>query len=216
MKRVIAETSVKVLVDAVRLDGVLSIPPNPKGIVLVVQANGTEASRLRVPLIASALHEEGLATLAFSLLNVEEKKEDVLTRELRFNIPLLSHRLLESLKWISSQEELASLEFAFLAKGTAVAAALCAAAELKEKVKGVICVAGRPDLAGGALQKVQAHTLLIVGSEDHGVIEINEKAFGRLLCEKKLAIVNGAGHRFEEPGTLEEVGHLSAEWLSSI
>ena len=201
---------VKVSVDAIQLDGILSIPPNARGIVLTAQAS----SQNRNKLLTSFFHDEQIATLAFDLLTDEEKKEDSLTRELRFNIPLLTHRLIGALNWLKEVPEVKNLSVGFLGMGTGSAAAFLAASELGTRINAIVSKGGRPDLAGQALHQVQTPTLLIVGGADFGVIELNQKAFELLVCEKQLEVVEGATHFFEEPGTLEEAGRMAAHFFS--
>ena len=216
MKKTFTNRSVKVQVDAIQLDGIFSIPPDPKGVVLFAHGSGSTHNSKRNQMVASFLQEESIATLLFDLLTPEEEKEDSLTRELRFNIPLLSHRLLEATRWVATQEEVANLNMGFFGASTGAAAALIAASELGQRVKAVVSRGGRPDLAGQSLQRIQTPVLLIVGSEDHGVIEINERTFDLLECKKKIEFVKGATHLFEEPGALEEVGRMAATWFNNF
>ena len=212
-KRMLVSRDVMVPVDSNKLEGVLTIPPDAKGVVLFAHGSGSTHTSPRNQMVASFLHEENIATLLFDLLTPEEEQTDSVTRELRFNIPLLSHRLLEATSWING--ELSGLNVGFFGASTGAAAALISAAEMGARIKAVVCRGGRPDLAGQALHKVQSPTLLIVGGEDHGVIEINERAFALLECEKKFELVAGATHLFEEPGALEEVGRMASAWFNS-
>ena len=143
----------------------------------------------------------------------EEEAVDIHTRHLRFDIGLLAERLVDATNWIKRQSETTNLGIGYFGSSTGGGAALMAAAELGEEIGAVVSRGGRPDLAGAALPQVTASTLLIVGGFDYAVIEMNKEAYAQLRCEKELKIVPGATHLFEEPGALEEVAHLAAEWF---
>jgi pimeloyl-ACP methyl ester carboxylesterase len=151
--------------------------------------------------------------LLFDLLTSEEEAVDNFTRELRFDINLLAHRLIKATNWLSRKNETANLRPGYFGASTGGGAALVAAAELGEKVGAVVSRGGRPDLAGAALRHVKAPTLLIVGGFDGPVIRMNEDAYAELQCIKQLEIIPGATHLFEEPGKLEEVASLAAKWF---
>jgi dienelactone hydrolase len=151
--------------------------------------------------------------LLFDLLTQEEEAIDLRTREHRFNIGLLAERLVYATRWARQQEETRDLRIGYFGSSTGGAAALVAAAEIPQDVGAVVSRGGRPDLAGEALPKVQAPTLLIVGGNDDIVIELNEQARDRMRCEVKLEIVPGATHLFEEPGALEHVAQLASDWF---
>jgi dienelactone hydrolase len=155
-----------------------------------------------------------LGTLLFDLLTPSEEAIDMHTRHLRFDIGLLGRRLAGAVRWLRSREDMKGLKIGFFGASTGGAAALVAAAELRDQVGAVVSRGGRPDLAGDALRHVRAPVLLIVGGRDHMVIELNRRAYDELSCEKKLQIVPGATHLFEEPGTLETVGRLAADWFA--
>lgn len=163
--------------------------------------------------MARVLQQAGLATLLLDLLTEEEEQIDLRTRKLRFDIELLGKRLVEATEWLAGDVSLRGLPAGYFGASTGAAAALIAAAELPESTHAVVSRGGRPDLAGGALPKVKAPTLLIVGGDDHAVIELNRKALNELQCEKRLEIVPGATHLFEEPGTLEQVAELARDWF---
>lgn len=195
------------------LEGNLSIPPRACGIVLFAHGSGSSRHSLRNIHVAGTLQAAGIGTLLFDLLTPAEEAVDVHTRQHRFDIPLLAERLVRATQWLDAQGELGHPRLGYFGASTGSAAALIAAARLGDRVSAVVSRGGRPDLAGDALEQVTAPTLLIVGGADYGVIELNEGAFERLRCEKQLAIVPRATHLFEEPGTLDEVARLAAEWF---
>ncbi len=197
------------------LSGNLAIPHNATALVLFVHGSGSSRNSPRNRFVAGTLNNAGLATLLFDLLTPTEEAIDLRTREHRFNIGLLSERLLQATRWANQQEQTRDLRIGYFGSSTGGAAALVAAAEIPQWVGAVVSRGGRPDLAGDALQKVQAPTLLIVGGNDDIVIELNEMARDRMRCEVKLEIVPGATHLFEEPGTLENVATLASDWFVS-
>ena len=177
--------------------------------------HGSGSSRLssRNQYVAEVLNGGGLGTLLFDLLTPDENAIDMVTAELRFNIPLLGQRTVATVDWLADQAELADLPLGLFGASTGAAAALYAAAERPERVRAVVSRGGRPDLAMTDLPRVQAPTLLIVGGHDYPVIEMNEEAARHLSVEKELAIVEGATHLFEEPGTLEQAAGLARDWF---
>jgi pimeloyl-ACP methyl ester carboxylesterase len=217
MKQPIAdhvEREVRIAAGPASLAGDLTVPAGAKGIVLFAHGSGSSRHSPRNVWVATRLRREGLATLLFDLLTAAEEQRDVHTREHRFDIPLLARRLVDATRWNDAQPELRSLPVGYFGASTGSAAAILAAAELNERVGAVVSRGGRPDLAGGpALANVRAATLLIVGSDDEPVLGINQRAYAQLTCERRLAIVPGASHLFEEPGTLEQVAALAAEWF---
>jgi putative phosphoribosyl transferase len=192
-----------------QLPGDLSLPA--KADALVVFAHGSGSSRLspRNSLVAEALNELNIATLLFDLLTRDEESD----RANVFDIPLLADRLIEIVGWIDDQPELARLPLGFFGASTGAAAALVASARLGARIGAIVSRGGRPDLADGALDKVNAPTLLIIGGCDAGVIELNERAYARLRSVKSLEIVPGATHLFPEPGTMETVIALAGQWF---
>jgi putative phosphoribosyl transferase len=182
---------------------------------LVLFAHGSGSSRHspRNQFVARTLNKAGLATLLFDLLTPEEELVDTRTAELRFDIDLLAERLVHATKWTKEQKETRDLRVGYFGSSTGGAAALAAAAQLPDDIAAVVSRGGRPDLAAGALPKVQAPTLLIVGGEDHIVIDLNEQARARMRCEVRIDIVPGATHLFEEPGALERVADLASDWF---
>ena len=195
------------------LEGSLSMPHHASGVVLFAHGSGSSRHSSRNIHVASILHAAGIGTVLFDLLTSAEEEIDIRTRQYRFDIPLLAERLVHATRWIDTRSELHHPRLGYFGASTGSAAALIAAATLGDRVSAVVSRGGRPDLAGDALERVTAPTLLIVGGNDHGVIELNEGAFERLRCEKHLAIVPHATHLFEEPGTLDEVARLAAEWF---
>jgi putative phosphoribosyl transferase len=197
------------------LSGTLIIPDNAIALVLFAHGSGSSRHSPRNQFVARTLNQAGLATLLFDLLTQEEEATDMHTREHRFNIGLLAERLVHATKWAKQQEETRDLPIGYFGSSTGGAAALVAAAELLQDVGAVVSRGGRPDLAGNALPKVQAPTLLVVGGNDDIVIELNEMARDQMRCEVKLEIVPGATHLFEEPGALEKVAKLASDWFNA-
>jgi len=196
------------------LEGDLHVPKDAVGIVLFAHGSGSSRHSPRNKMVADELQKGGHATLLFDLLTKEEEEIDNQTRELRFDIDLLTSRLVEVTQLIQKNEQAKGLKTGYFGASTGAAAALKAAAELGQKVSAVVSRGGRPDLAGASLTKVVAPTLLIVGSLDTQVITLNEEAFAQLGCEKKLELIEGASHLFEEGGTLVQVAHLAEKWFS--
>ena len=194
------------------LRGVLAVPQGPVGLVVLAHASGVARNSPRDRHVAEALRGRGLATLAVDLLTEHEEHLDRIDSSLRFDIDLLAARLLAVTAWLTDESSLAHLPLAYLGDGTAAAAALCAAAQRPELVRAVVSRAGRADLAGSALADVRAPTLFVVGGNDHAVLELDRAALDRMTTMTQLAIIPGAGHHFEEPGSLDEVAQLAAEW----
>jgi putative phosphoribosyl transferase len=195
------------------LSGNLNIPKDASALVLFAHGSGSSRHSPRNQFVARTLNDAGLATLLFDLLTQEEEALDLRTREHRFNIQLLAERLSHATKWTKAQEQMRDLRIGYFGSSTGGAAALVAAADNPGEVGTVVSRGGRPDLAGQALPKVQAPTLLIVGGNDDIVIELNEQARDRMRCEVKLEIIPGATHLFEEPGALEKVAQLASDWF---
>ena len=207
--------SVQILSMGVRLEGFISIPDEPKGLVVFVHGSGSSHHSPRNQYVAQTIQDAGFATLLFDLLTVSEETTDWRTRHLRFDIDLLARRTAGVLEWLDLQPFAYELRRGLFGASTGAAAALIAAAELPEKVDAVVSRGGRPDLAGEVLAKVRAPTLLIVGGRDEVVVDLNEQAIAQIQpgIEKKLVIVPGASHLFEEPGTLEEAAQLARDWF---
>jgi dienelactone hydrolase len=211
-----ASREVRIPAGAAWLYGDLSLPHGFAGLVLFAHGSGSGRHSARNRQVAARLQQAGIATLLFDLLTVEEEQVDLQTREHRFDIPLLTRRMQDATTWAAGQPELRHAPIGYFGASTGSAAALIAAARLGDKVAAVVSRGGRPDLAGpAALGAVKAPTLFIVGGADHGVIELNQVAFGHLHCVKRLEIVPGATHLFEEHGALEEVSLLAANWFAS-
>lgn len=194
------------------LAGILQFPKKPTGIVLFAHGSGSSRLSPRNNYVAKSLNQVGLATLLFDLLTEDEDKIDELTREYRFNIPLLAKRLVQATDWVLKQPNLKTLPIGYFGASTGAGAALIAASQ-QTAVKAIVSRGGRPDLAEQALPLVKATTLLIVGELDPEVIDLNLQAQARLRCKNELKIVPGATHLFEEPGTLDEVTALANEWF---
>lgn len=207
------EYTLSIPVGKVALTGDLAIPQGAHGIVLF--AHGTGSSRLspRNRFVAKDLRDHGLATLLIDLLTPEEEQAEALTGHLRFNIDLLAERLAGLTEWVAHHPETSRLGIGYFGASTGAAAALMAAAAQPEGIQAIVSRGGRPDLAGPALPLVKAPTLLIVGGEDHPVIPLNEQAYAQLHVEKRLNIIPGATHLFEEPGALQAVARLAREWF---
>jgi dienelactone hydrolase len=197
------------------LSGNLTIPENAVALVLFVHGSGSSRHSPRNQFVARMLNHARLGTLLFDLLTSEEEAADVRTREHRFNIGLLAERLVQATRWVKQREQTRDSRLGYFGSSTGGGAALVAAAEIPKDVAAVVSRGGRPDLAGDALPKVQAPTLLIVGGNDDIVIELNEQAHDQMHCEVKLEIVPGATHLFEEPGALEKVAKLASDWFVS-
>lgn len=204
---------VRVTAGAVTLEGNLDIPDNATGIVLFAHGSGSSRHSPRNRFVAEQLQQRGLATLLIDLLTSAEEQVDMRTQHLRFDIGLLAHRLTMASRWLAEQPKTGDLKLGYFGASTGAAAALVAAAELPHQVAAVVSRGGRPDLAGSALPHVTAPTLLIVGGNDVPVINLNRQASAKLNAEKRLEIVPGATHLFEEPGTLEEVARLAGDWF---
>lgn len=195
------------------LEGTLAVPDDACGIVLFAHGSGSSRFSRRNQSVAQEFNAAGLATLLFDLLSADENERDAVTAEYRFDIPLLARRLKETLDWLAREPATRDLPAGLFGASTGAAAALIAAAERQARVRAVVSRGGRPDLAGEALARVRAPTLLIVGGDDAPVITLNEQAARQLSCQHQLVIVPGATHLFEEPGTLEEVARLAREWF---
>jgi putative phosphoribosyl transferase len=208
-------TDVRIPAGPAVLDGNLIIPDNTIALVLFVHGSGSSRHSPRNQFVARQLNNAGLATLLFDLLTPKEELLDVRTAQYRFDIGLLAERLIHATKWAQQQKQTRDVRIGYFGSSTGGAAALVAAAELPDDVDAIVSRGGRPDLAGDALPKVKAPTLLIVGGEDHVVIELNEKARAQMRCEVKINIVPGATHLFEEPGALERVAQLASDWFTN-
>lgn len=207
------EVDVTIRVEPVSLEGTLRSPARALGLVVFVHGSGSSRFSTRNRYVAESLNAAGFATLLFDLLTAREEAIDARTGELRFDIALLTDRLIGALDWLETQPALCSLSVGLFGASTGAAAALNGAAARPRQVKAVVSRGGRPDLAQDALALVRAPTLLIVGGRDEVVIGLNERAAARLRCEHRLEIVPGATHLFEESGKLEAVAQLARDWF---
>ncbi|MEL6248984.1 MAG: dienelactone hydrolase family protein [Cyanobacteria bacterium J06648_16] len=204
---------VSIAAGSVSLVGDLSIPAGAEGIVLFAHGSGSSRHSPRNRYVAQILNQAGLGTLLIDLLTPEEEIVDQQTRHLRFDIGLLAFRLVSAADWLSQTPTTHRLNIGCFGASTGSAAALIAAAERPDSICAVVSRGGRPDLAGTALSRVQAPTLLIVGGRDTAVIHLNQRAFQRITAEKQIKIVPNATHLFEEPGTLAQVAQLAGQWF---
>jgi putative phosphoribosyl transferase len=207
------ERLVKVIAGPVILEGNVSLPEGARGVVLFAHGSGSSRHSPRNHYVAQLLNEARLATLLVDLLTSDEEVVDLRTMHLRFDIELLAERLVGATDWLMQYPDTRDFRIGYFGASTGAGAALVAAAERPDVVGAVVSRGGRPDLAGPALIRDHAPTLLIVGGNDFQVIELNRLALARLRCEKRLVIVPGATHLFEEPGTLDEVAHLARDWF---
>jgi len=206
---------VSISVENVDLEGNLDIPQGARGIVLFAHGSGSSRHSPRNKYVAGILKKAGLATLLFDLLTKEEEIIDIQTAEFRFNIELLTGRLVGATDWVINNASTKNLKISYFGASTGAAAALIAATLRPDVVCAIVSRGGRPDLARPVLPSVKAPTLLIVGGYDELVIRLNKEALEQIPAEKELSIVTGATHLFEEPGTLEEVARLARDWFVS-
>ena len=199
----------EVSVGDLRFPGNLEAPPGARGLVLFAHGSGSSRLSPRNVFVARGLHEAGLATLLFDLLTEREDR----VYETRFDITLLTERMIGAAEWALADPSTRSLRLGFFGASTGAAAALRAAAKLGPDVFAVVSRGGRPDMTGSVIADVRSPTLLIVGERDTTVLGMNRRAYAQLRVEKELAVVPGATHLFEEPGALEEVTRLAADWF---
>ncbi len=207
------ENEVKIPFGGVILNGNLNVPPESKGIVIFAHGSGSGRFSPRNQYVAKQFNKAKISTLLFDLLTLEEEEEDTVTAEYRFNISLLAKRLIGATEWLKNDPQTKSCMLGYFGASTGAAAALIAAAKLPNDIAAVVSRGGRPDLAAQYLSQVKAPTLLLVGGSDTEVIELNRQAMEQMTTVKKLVIVPGATHLFEEPGALEEVSKVSANWF---
>ena len=193
------------------LAGTLTLPAAARGLVVFAHGSGSGRFSPRNRRVADVLHSAGIGTLLTDLLTADEEHIDLRTRELRFDIGLLAERVVGALDWVAAER---AVPLGAFGASTGAAAALVSAAERPEVVRAVVSRGGRPDLAGEALARVRAPTLLIVGSRDEVVLDLNRRAMERLETETRLEVVEGASHLFEEPGTLDRVAELARDWFA--
>lgn len=199
----------EIVVRPSELGGTLSVPQPAHGVVLFAHGSGSSRFSPRNTAVAKSLNGRGIATLLFDLLTIDEAED----RRFVFDVSLLAERLIEAVNQVQADASLGRLPVGLFGASTGAAAALIAASQLGSRVGAVVSRGGRPDLAGPALGLVAAPTLLIVGGADFGVIELNEQALSHLRCEKRMELVAGATHLFEEPGALERVMALAGDWF---
>ncbi|OFY85194.1 MAG: hydrolase [Bacteroidetes bacterium RIFCSPLOWO2_12_FULL_35_15] len=201
---------VNISIEDVNLEGQLTIPEHAESLVIFSHGSGSSRFSPRNNFVANILHENGIGTFLLDLLTKEE--DEIYSN--RFNIDLLSERLVIATKYLSTIKQASVLDFGYFGASTGAASALKAAAELHTLIHSVVSRGGRPDLAMDVLPLVKSPTLLIVGELDTTVLELNKKAFDKLQCTKKLKVIKGATHLFEEPGTLEMVAKIATEWFN--
>jgi dienelactone hydrolase len=211
-KRLAAETTIQ-LAAGVELKGFLESPDAARGLIVFVHGSGSSRFSVRNNQVAQFMRSEGFATLLMDLLTTREDQVDAITRELRFNIPMLAERVTATLDWLMEREDVGRLPVGLFGASTGAAAALVAAAARPSRVQAVVSRGGRPDLAGDTLASVRAPTLLIVGTYDTQVLQLNRTAMKRLPGKAQLLTVEGATHLFEEPGTLDQVARHAAGWF---
>lgn len=202
---------IEIPVNGLDLKGILRETDNPRGIIIFCHGSGSSRLSSRNNFVADLLMTAGYSSLLFDLLTEEED----LVYENRFNIDLLTRRLIDVTEFMMESEELEKAPIGYFGASTGAASALFAAAALDQKIEAVVSRGGRPDMAMPVLNKIGVPTLFIVGGDDHVVIELNQKAFDQLECIKKLEIVDGATHLFMEPGKLEEVAQLTIDWFDT-
>jgi putative phosphoribosyl transferase len=214
MAALVQEQIVQVKTGGVALEGNLAVPPGARGVVVFAHGSGSSRHSRRNHFVAEQLQQRQLATLLLDLLTAEEEEIDQHTLHLRFDIELLAIRLADAAAWVAAYRDTRDLPIGYFGASTGAAAALVAAAHAPELIAAIVSRGGRVDLAGPALGRARPPTLLIVGEADTVVLELNEKAYRQLRCAKELRIVPGASHLFEEPGALEQVAELAAEWFT--
>jgi pimeloyl-ACP methyl ester carboxylesterase len=210
----VTERDVVIKARGVELDGILALPPSARGLVVFAHGSGSSRHSSRNRYVARRLHARGLGTLLFDLLTASEETSDRVTGHLRFDIGLLAERLAGAVGWCASHDETKALPLGLFGASTGAAAALVVASRHPEVVKAVVSRGGRPDLAGAALREVRAPTLLIVGGDDLQVLDLNLEASHAIPSIKEVRVIPGAGHLFEEPGTLEQAASAASVWFA--
>ncbi|MEU8827038.1 dienelactone hydrolase family protein [Streptomyces sp. NPDC048636] len=206
----------RIAVDDAVLVGDLVVPEHPVGVVAFAHGSGSSRHSPRNRAVAQVLQRADLATLLFDLLTEAEERVDAITAEHRFDIPLLGRRLVGSVDWLAGHPATSGLPVGLFGASTGAAAALTAAAERPDRVRAVVSRGGRPDLAGGVLNRVSAPVLLVVGGDDHEVLRLNEQAAAMLAAPHEVHVVPGATHLFEEPGTLEQAAEAARDWFTRM
>jgi putative phosphoribosyl transferase len=208
------EISIRIPIGEAVMEGNMNLPSGVGGLVLFAHGSGSGRFSPRNQYVAKEFNKAKIGALLFDLLTREEEEEDIVTAEYRFNIGLLAERLIAATKWLKRDPQTRNFAFGYFGASTGAAAALIAAAKLPNDISAVVSRGGRPDLATGYLPQVVAPTLLLVGGLDTEVIELNRQAMEQMTAKKKLVIIPGATHLFEEPGTLEEVAEFSKDWFA--
>lgn len=207
------QETVRIQMDSIILEGDLEVPEGAEGLVIFAHGSGSSRHSIRNKTVAKMLRQNKMATLLFDLLTPEEEEIDNVTAHLRFDIDLLSERLIGTTDWVLQNPATKNLNIGYFGASTGAAAALSAASKRSDKIGAVVSRGGRPDLAEQALPSVKAPTLLIVGGKDYQVIDMNREALKILNCKKELQIIPGATHLFEEQGALEEVAKIAGNWF---
>lgn len=210
MDRLTDDTTIKLELETVTLEGLLAVPPDTPGIVLFAHGSGSSRHSPRNNFVAEEIQQQNIGTLLFDLLTEEEDRD----RQRRFDIELLTERLLSATKWVRSHEETAGLSIGYFGSSTGAAAALKAAASKESAISAIVSRGGRVDLAADVINTITAPTLFIVGGADTQVLELNKEVFVELQEPKDLHVVADAGHLFDGPGELEEVAQVAASWFS--
>ena len=209
-----AERGTRIDVGEAVLAGDLAIPSGPSGVVVFAHGSGSSRHSPRNRAVAAVLQQAGLATLLMDLLTEEEETVDLQSAQLRFDIDLLARRLVGTAGWLADRPATEALPIGYFGASTGGGAALVAAADHPQAIGAVVSRGGRPDLAGDSLPRVAAPTLLIVGGNDPLVLDLNRQALERIKADKRLEVVPGATHLFEEPGALERVAILASDWFT--
>jgi pimeloyl-ACP methyl ester carboxylesterase len=204
---------VQIPVDSMHLEAEWIMPPNASGVVIFAHGSGSSRHSRRNQFVASILHESGIGTVLLDLLTRQEERRDAADGQLRFDIEMLTNRLITAVRWVEDHPAAHEQPIGLFGASTGAAAAIAAASILGERISAVVSRGGRPDLAYEHLRHVTAPTLLIVGERDDAVVRLNKEASQHLRCLKKLSIIPGATHLFEEPGALEKVSSLAAGWF---
>lgn len=211
----VEQRTARIAVDHQALEGDLSVPAHARGVILFAHGSGSSRFSARNKHVAAVLQESGFATLLIDLLTPNEEELDRLSGDYRFDIGRLAARLIRAAEWLAAEDATASLALSMFGASTGGGAALVAAAELPDRVAAVVSRGGRPDLAGDALERVVAPTLLIVGGNDQVVLELNRTALARLRAPARLEVIPDATHLFEEPGALDEVARHATAWFET-
>lgn len=207
--------TVRVHAGFVHVEGFLSLPEAATSIVVFAIPSGSDRYHSRNRHLVEEFNEYGLGTLLFDLLTESEELEDLEKKEARFNIPLLADRLLGAIDWLVHRKDARNMNVGIFGTSTGAAAAFLAAAKSGPEIQAIVSKSGRPDLVGESLKHVVAPSLLIVGENDQQILKLNREAYPELECEKRLEVIPGAGHYFEENGVFELAAHAARRWFIS-